>query len=161
MSSTFHIVLVEPQIPPNTGNIGRLCVATGATLHLIHPLGFQTDEKAIRRSGMDYWKDLDVHEWKNLESFHASHPLAENHYFITTKAQQTYYKACFNPGDYYYFGREDAGLPESLLTLQPKNNLRIPMVKSARSINLATAVSVIVYEAIRQNFDDLSFSSLQ
>lgn len=161
MENTFHIVLVEPQIPPNTGNIGRLCVATGAVLHLIHPLGFQTDEKAIRRSGMDYWKDLNVKEWDDLESFHASHPLDHNHYFITTKGEKTHYEASFRPGDYFYFGREDAGLPESLLDIQPQNNLRIPMVEHARSINLATAVSVLVYEAIRQNYDDLSPAFLQ
>lgn len=152
---SFHIVLVEPQIPPNTGNIGRLCVATDSILHLIHPLGFDTDEKAIRRSGMDYWKELEVCEWENLEAFHAKHPLSARHFFLTTKGEKYHFEHSFQIGDYFYFGREDAGLPEQILSLNPDHNLRIPMVESARSINLATAVGSILYEAIRQNIDSL------
>lgn len=146
----FHVVLVEPQIPPNTGNIGRLCVALESTLHLIHPLGFSTDESALKRAGLDYWQHLDVKEWENLEHFWENHPINERHFFLTTKARHLYWEAEFQPNDYFYFGREDAGLSEKLLQTYPKQILKIPQSDKVRSINQATAVGIVLYEAKRQ-----------
>lgn len=148
----FNIVLVEPRIPQNTGTIGRLCYATGTTLHLIKPYGFDINEKALRRAGMDYWQELDVHEYENIEEFWEQNPLNERHFFATTKTDNLYFNVDYINGDYFYFGREDAGLPESLLEKNRANCINIPMIGSARSLNIANSVSIVAYEAIRQNF---------
>lgn len=154
----FHIVLVEPQIPPNTGSIGRLCVATNSSLHLIHPLGFSTDEKALKRAGMDYWDRLDVTEWANLKTFHQTHPVTDHHFFLSTKGKKTHFEMAYRQGDYFYFGREDAGLPQHLRDTCLDNLIRIPMNPDYRSLNLAMAAGIILYEAIRQNYSDLNLS---
>lgn len=148
---TFNIVLVEPQIPQNTGNIGRLCVATGATLHLIHPLGFHTTQKELKRAGLDYWNSLDVYEWQNLESFWQTHVPNTTHFFLSTKAQKIFFEADFTQGAFLYFGREDSGLPLFVLETFFNQVYKIPMQKGVRSINLATSVGSVLYEAIRQS----------
>jgi tRNA (cytidine/uridine-2'-O-)-methyltransferase len=149
----FHIVLVEPQIPQNTGNIGRLCVATNSRLHIIEPIGFSIDEKAVRRAGLDYWKDLDLSVWKSLDDFWEQNPVGENHFFATTKTDKNYFDTKFTNDSYIYFGREDKGLDLSILELIPSNNITIPMIENTtRSLNLSNSVSIILYDAIRQNF---------
>ncbi|STP13193.1 RNA methylase [Helicobacter mustelae] len=153
----IHIVLIEPRIPQNTGNIGRLCVAAGARLHLIHPLGFSIDEKALKRAGMDYWRVLDLREWKNLQEFWESHPFDHKHFLLSTKAKKIYYKAPFCRECFLYFGREDAGIDSGILQTYAKQVYKIPMQKNIRSINLATSVGVVLYEAIRQNEIYLDF----
>lgn len=146
----FNIVLHEPEIPSNTGNIGRTCVATGSSLHLIEPLGFHLTEKNLKRAGMDYWKDLDVHRYMNYETF-----LEENRkpkvWLATTKARQTYSDVSFKDGDYIMFGKESAGIPEEILVEQPESCIRIPMLGETRSLNLANSVAIVLYEALRQN----------
>ncbi len=147
----LHIVLVEPEIPPNTGNIGRLCVATGARLHLVKPLGFSLEEKALRRAGLDYWQHLDWRLWENLAQLRAAAAPHARFFFLSTKAQRLYWEAAFQPGDHLVFGRETKGLPESLLAeAGPDACLRLPMAPPARSLNLATAVGAVLYEAVRQ-----------
>ncbi|MCE3039582.1 tRNA (cytidine(34)-2'-O)-methyltransferase [Helicobacter anatolicus] len=146
----INIVLVEPRIPQNTGNIGRLCVAGNARLHLIHPLGFCTDEKALKRAGMDYWKNLEVYEWQNLQDFWSHYPINHQHFFLSTKANKNYYDAPFQNECFLYFGREDAGLNTEILQKYSKQVYKIPMQKNIRSINLATSVGAVLYEAIRQ-----------
>lgn len=148
----LHIVLVEPRIPQNTGNIGRLCAASGSALHLIHPLGFTLSQKEIKRSGMDYWEHLEVHEWENLAAFHRAHPFDSHHFLLTTKASKPYFEAHLSAESYLYFGREDAGLPSELLEAHPSACLTIPMKEGNRSLNLATATGIVLYEAIRQNY---------
>jgi tRNA (cytidine/uridine-2'-O-)-methyltransferase len=150
----FNIVLVEPQIPQNTGNIGRLCVATNTTLHIIEPIGFSLDEKSVRRAGLDYWKDLNVKTWKNLEEFWQENPLDENHYFATTKTDQNYFDVKFKENSFLYFGREDKGLDISILQKSLDTAITIPMVGETRSLNLSNSVSIILYEAIKQNFSN-------
>jgi tRNA (cytidine/uridine-2'-O-)-methyltransferase len=150
----FNIVLVEPQIPQNTGNIGRLCVATNSWLHIIEPIGFSLDEKSVRRAGLDYWKDLKIKTWKNIEEFWASHPLDDSHYFATTKTDRNYFDVKFQKNSFLYFGREDKGLDISILQKNLDNTITIPMVGDTRSLNLSNSVSIILYDAIRQNFDD-------
>lgn len=147
----IHIVLVEPEIPPNTGNIARLCLAAGARLHLIEPLGFRIDDRALRRAGMDYWHEVDLRVWPSWDAFHAAHapPEARWHLF-TTKAQRTYWDAEYHDGDFLIFGRETKGLPESLLARHPDACIRIPMQPQARSLNLATSAGIALYEALRQ-----------
>ncbi len=148
----FHVVLVEPEIPPNTGNIARLCLAAAAHLHLIQPLGFSLDDRYLRRAGMDYWKQVQVTVWENWDTFRAVH-LAHaepSHYLLTTKTDRPYYNASFRPGDTLIFGRETRGLPESLLASHPTRLLTIPMAPAARSLNLATAVGIVLFEALRQ-----------
>lgn len=147
----FNIILVEPRIPQNTGNIGRLCVAGWGRLHLIHPLGFSVSQKEIKRSGMDYWQRLEVIEWENLSSFWEKHPVGENHFFFSTKAKENYFGASFSDECFLYFGREDAGLDTKILEQYPNQTYKLPM-RDARSINLATCVGAVLYEAIRQNF---------
>lgn len=146
----MHIVLHQPEIPGNTGNIGRTCVATGTSLHLIEPLGFRLDEKAIRRAGMDYWKDLDVHRYINFEDFQEKNPGARI-WFATTKAKKLYTEAEFGTGDYIMFGKESAGIPEEILTEHEEGCIRIPMSPDIRSLNLSNSVAVVLYEALRQN----------
>lgn len=150
----FNIVLVEPRIPQNTGNIGRLCVAGWARLHLIHPLGFSLSQKEIKRSGMDYWQKLDVREWDNLPSFWEKHPIDSQHFFLSTKGTQNHFDAKFGDECFLYFGREDAGLSEEILSQNQSQTYKLPM-REGRSINLATCVGAVLYEAIRQNFATL------
>lgn len=148
----FNIVLVEPRIPQNTGNIGRLCVAGWAKLHLIHPLGFQISQKELKRAGMDYWKDLEVYEWKNLDTFWEAFPVNSQHFFLSTKADKNYFDASFSKECFLYFGREDAGLDPHILQTYSNQVLKLPMKETIRSINLATCVGAVLYEAIRQNW---------
>ena len=149
----FNIVLLEPRIPGNVGTIGRLAFALNCTLHLIKPYGFgEITEKEVRRAGLDYWFDLDVREYENIEEFWVKNPLSSHHFFATTKTTQNYFDMKYNVGDYFYFGREDAGLPENLLAQHEKGCITIPMTNNARSLNIANSVSIVAYEALRQNF---------
>ncbi|NWF66339.1 MAG: tRNA (cytidine(34)-2'-O)-methyltransferase [Campylobacterales bacterium] len=150
----FNIVLVNPQIPPNTGNIGRLCVATNSKLHIVKPIGFDMSEKALKRAGLDYWKDLNIEVHESIDEFLEKYPIDDRHFFATTKAIKYHFQAKFQPNDFLYFGREDAGLDINLMKNNELNMIKIPMSEKTRSINLATAVSVVLYEAIRQNFEE-------
>ncbi|HEY5741790.1 MAG TPA: tRNA (cytidine(34)-2'-O)-methyltransferase [Terrimicrobiaceae bacterium] len=145
----LHVVLIEPEIPPNTGNIARLCLATGARLHLVEPLGFSLEDKFLRRAGMDYWERCDIQLWPSFESlFKVS--LGARFLFLTKKTGRVYWEQRFENGDHLVFGRETKGLPESLLAANSEHCLTIPMRKEARSLNLATAAAIVLYEAIRQ-----------
>lgn len=146
----MHIVLHQPEIPANTGNIGRTCVATGTALHLIEPLGFRLDEKSVRRSGMDYWERLDVTRYMNYVEFLERHPDAKV-WLATTKAKRIYTDAAFGPEDYIMFGKESAGIPEEILVAHEEDCIRIPMLDGTRSLNLSNAVAIVLYEALRQN----------
>ena len=146
----MNIVLLEPEIPANTGNIGRTCVATGTKLHLIEPLGFDISDKAVRRAGMDYWKDLDLAVYKNFEEFLEKNPGAKI-YMATTKAEKTYTQAEYGPDDYIMFGKESAGIPEEILLKYRETSVRIPMIGEIRSLNLGNSVAIMLYEALRQN----------
>ena len=146
----MHIVLHEPEIPANTGNIGRTCVATGTSLHLIEPLGFQLSEKQLRRAGMDYWEHLDVHRYINYTQFLEAHPGAKV-WLATTKAKRTYAEVSFGPDDFIMFGKETAGIPEEILVEHEEDCIRIPMGEKIRSLNLSNAVAIVLYEALRQN----------
>ncbi|MCI2236150.1 MULTISPECIES: tRNA (cytidine(34)-2'-O)-methyltransferase [Helicobacter] len=146
----FHIVLHQPRIPQNTGNIGRLCFASNSILHLIHPLGFSITQKELKRAGMDYWDHLKVYEWENLSSFVESNLLEIPHFYLTTKSQIPYYNAPLKRGAYLHFGREDAGLDSALLSRYQDYCYTIPMQNNARSLNLATSVGIVLYEGIRQ-----------
>ena len=146
----MNVVLVCPEIPPNTGNIARLCLAAGSTLHLIQPLGFSIDDRQLKRAGMDYWQHVDLHVWENLEACQKAATSHANWYFLTTKTTRVYHQAHFKKGDYLVFGRETKGLPESLLELHSESCLTIPMQPIARSLNLATSVGIVLYEALRQ-----------
>lgn len=156
--SKLNIVLFEPEIPSNTGNIGRTCVATGTRLHLIEPLGFRLNEKAIQRAGMDYWNDLDVTTYLNYEDFLAKNPGAKI-YMATTKARQTYAEVQYEEDCYIMFGKESAGIPEEILVKHPEECLRIPMWGEIRSLNLSNSVAIVLYEALRQNeFDHMKLT---
>jgi tRNA (cytidine/uridine-2'-O-)-methyltransferase len=146
----LHVVLIEPEIPPNTGNIGRLCLATGAHLHLVKPLGFSIDDRTLKRAGLDYWKDVQVTLWESFGDLEAAHPPETRFFFLTTKAQRSYWTADFRDGDFLVFGRETKGLPEPLLAAHAGKLLTIPMEAETRSLNLATAVGIVLYEAVRQ-----------
>ncbi len=146
----FHIVLHQPRIPQNTGNIGRLCFASDSVLHLIHPLGFSLSQKELKRAGMDYWNYLEVYEWESLEAFLNSKLLQIPHFYLTTKVESPYYQAQLKNGAYLHFGREDAGLDEEILKTNSKMCYTIPMKNNARSLNLATSVGIVLYEGIRQ-----------
>ena len=146
----FHIVLFEPEITANTGNIGRTCVATGASLHLIEPLGFSLSEKAIQRAGMDYWKELDVRRYINWQDFQAKNPGAKV-YMATTKARQVYTEVHYEPNSYLMFGKESGGIPEEILKAHPQDCVRIPMLGETRSLNLSNSAAIVLYEALRQN----------
>ena len=146
----MHIILHQPEIPANTGNIGRTCVATGTTLHLIEPLGFHLDEKSIKRAGMDYWDKLDVTRYINFDEFQEKHPDAKI-WYATTKAKRIYTEASFGKDDYIMFGKESAGIPEELLVKHEETCIRIPMLTEIRSLNLSNAVAIVLYEALRQN----------
>ncbi|MFW0693152.1 tRNA (cytidine(34)-2'-O)-methyltransferase [Aliarcobacter butzleri] len=149
----FNIVLLEPRIPGNVGTIGRLCFALNCKLHLIKPYGFgEITEKEVRRAGLDYWYDLEVFEYENIEDFWSKNPFNDRHFLATTKTKNVYFNVKFNVGDYFYFGREDAGLPEDLLSKSSHTCITIPMTNEARSLNIANSVSIVAYEALRQNF---------
>jgi len=151
----LNIVLYEPEIPANTGNIGRTCVATDTRLHLIEPLGFRLDEKSIKRAGMDYWKDLDVTTYVNWEDFCQKNPEAKI-YMATTKAKHVYTEVSYESDCYIMFGKESAGIPEEILKDHPDTCVRIPMVGDTRSLNLSNSVAIVLYEALRQNkFDHM------
>lgn len=145
----MHIILHQPEIPMNTGNIGRTCVATGTSLHLIEPLGFRLDEKSIKRSGMDYWEHVDVTRYMNFDEFKALHPNAKI-WMATTKAKQVYTDVTFGEDDYIMFGRESAGIPEEILVDYEETCIRIPMLSDIRSLNLSNSVAIVLYEALRQ-----------
>lgn len=145
----MNIVLFEPEIPQNTGNIGRTCVATGTRLHLIGPMGFQITEKAVKRAGMDYWKHLDVTEYDGYEDFLEKNPAAKI-YMATTKAKQRYTDVSYEEDCYIMFGKESAGIPEEILINHPDTCIRIPMNPDIRSLNLSNSAAVVLYEALRQ-----------
>jgi tRNA (cytidine/uridine-2'-O-)-methyltransferase len=145
----LHVVLVEPEIPQNTGNIARLCVAAGARLHLVGPLGFSIDGKEARRAGMDYWDRLDLMTWGSWEEFFATNNKSR-FWFLSSKVDRPYWNAQIQDGDMLVFGRESKGLPASLLAAYPSSCLTIPMSEGTRSINLATSVGIVLYEGIRQ-----------
>jgi tRNA (cytidine/uridine-2'-O-)-methyltransferase len=147
----LNVVLVNPEIPHNTGAAGRLCLATGARLHLIKPLGFSIDDRQVKRAGLDYWKDVDLCLWDDWEAFIASIELDAGVYLLTTKTNQSYWDVEFKDGDYIVFGPETRGLPESMLQQYAEQCLTIPMQEnSTRSLNLATTVGIVLYEAVRQ-----------
>lgn len=146
----INIVLHEPEMPANTGNIGRTCVATGAKLHLIEPLGFKINEKMLKRAGLDYWDKLDVALYDNFEDFMNKNPGAKI-YMATTKAPQTYAEASFEADCYIMFGKESAGIPEEILVEHQDTAVRIPMIGDIRSLNLSNSVAIVLYEALRQN----------
>jgi tRNA (cytidine/uridine-2'-O-)-methyltransferase len=148
----FNIVLVHPQIPPNTGTIGRLCVNLGATLHLIRPLGFDIDDKAVKRAGLDYWHKLDLLVWDSLEDFLRVHPIDAHSHLATTKTDKLYFEARFERGDYIFFGSETKGIDEHLLLEHPDRCITIPMGGEGRSLNLGVSVGIVTYEALRQNY---------
>lgn len=153
--ATLNIVLFEPEIPANTGNIGRTCVATNTRLHLIEPLGFRLNEKEIKRAGMDYWKDLDVTRYVNFQEFLEKNPGAKI-YMATTKGKNVYTEVSYEPDCYIMFGKESAGIPEEILAHNKDRCIRIPMVGETRSLNLSNSVAIVLYEALRQNdFDHM------
>ena len=165
---SLNIVLHEPEIPANTGNIGRTCVATNTVLHLIEPLGFKTDEKSLKRAGLDYWPKLDVRKYKNYRDFlkifeadahkFAETPANKPHiWYATTKANRAYSDVCFGPDDYIMFGGESCGIPEEILVENEQYCIRIPMIEDNRSLNLSNSVAIILYEALRQQ----GFSGLE
>lgn len=152
----MNIILHQPEIPQNTGNIGRTCVATGTSLHLIEPLGFRLDEKSLQRAGMDYWQHLDVHRYVNFEEFLAKNPGAKI-WMATTKAKHTYSDVEFGEKDFIMFGKESAGIPEEILVDYEDTCIRIPMLPEIRSLNLSNSVAIVLYEALRQQ----GFASMQ
>lgn len=151
----MHIILHQPEIPANTGNIGRTCVATGTSLHLIEPLGFRLDEKSIKRAGMDYWEKLDVFRYINYDDFKEKHPGAKV-WMATTNARRSYTDVEFGPDDYIMFGKESAGIPEEILVDNEESCIRIPMLPEIRSLNLSNSAAIVLYEALRQqNFESM------
>lgn len=146
----LNIVLLEPEIPANTGNIGRTCVAAGARLHLIEPMGFRITQKEVKRAGLDYWDKLDVTVYDSYEDFLEKNPGAKI-YMATTKAKHTYTEVSYEPDCYIMFGKESAGIPENILVEHPETSIRIPMIGDIRSLNLGNSVAIVLYEALRQN----------
>lgn len=146
----FHVVLVEPEIPQNAGNIARTCAATGCVLHLVRPLGFEISDRYLKRAGLDYWHLVDVRVHDDLAAFLAKYPMARMHLF-TTKARKTYTQADYRAGDFLVFGKETRGLEEEFLLAHAEACVRIPMREEARSLNLSNSVAVAVYEGLRQN----------
>lgn len=146
----MNIVLVEPQIPQNTGNIARLCAATASPLHLVGKLGFKTDDKHMKRAGLDYWQYLDLSYYDDFDSFEKMASGKANFYFITTKGERTYTEFSFKESDYLIFGSETSGLPEELRSRSEDYYIKIPMIEEARSLNLANSVGIVLYEALRQ-----------
>ncbi len=150
MNNPFHIVLLEPEIPPNTGSIARLCGATDTTLDLIHPLGFKTDNKHLKRAGLDYWEHVAINHWNNLDSY-LQEQQENKLLFFTTKTTKPYYQAEFSPGDHLIFGKETKGIPEEILALYSDRCYTIPMPNdNIRSLNLAMSAGIVLYEALRQ-----------
>lgn len=146
----FHIILIEPEIPPNTGNIARLCAATGTTLHLVGKLGFSIDDRQLKRAGLDYWEAVDVWLWEDLTALQAAFPEAR-YWYTSKKAEKSHIQAEFLPGDFLVFGKETVGLPEELLEANPERAIRIPIFSpKVRSLNLSTAAGIVLYEALRQ-----------
>lgn len=151
----MHIILHQPEIPANTGNIGRTCVATGTGLHLIEPLGFRLNEKEIKRAGMDYWEHLDVTRYMNFQEFKEKHPEAKI-WMATTKAHKVYTEVQYGPKDFIMFGKESAGIPEEILVDYEETCIRIPMLPEIRSLNLSNSAAIVLYEALRQqNFESM------
>jgi tRNA (cytidine/uridine-2'-O-)-methyltransferase len=144
----FNVVLVEPEIPPNTGNVGRLCLATRSTLHLVGPLGFSLNDRQLKRAGLDYWDEVDVQEWSSLDELQQANQSAR-FFYLTTKAKLPYFEVTFRPRDFLVFGRETKGLPERVLSENRESCITIPM-HGTRSLNLATAVAIVLFEAMRQ-----------
>lgn len=154
----FNIVLVNPEIPPNTGNIVRTCSATGASLHLVKPLGFDTDDKSLKRAGLDYWSEANIVYWESLDDF-LLFARDKKLYFLSTKAKRCYSDVKFDKGDFLVFGRETKGLSEDLLKANYENTIRIPMQANSRSLNLSNSVAIVLYEALRQNnFQELNLT---
>ena len=155
----IHIVMVEPEIPQNTGNIARTCAATGAKLHLVHPLGFDISEKAVKRAGLDYWDKVEIEEHSSLEKFLEKYPPEEKAmFFVTTKGKQVYSEPSYEKREeiFLLFGKETKGLPEDLLQKYLEKTIRIPMRETLRSLNLSNAVSIVLYEVLRhKNFEGL------
>lgn len=149
----FNIVLVEPEIPPNTGNIARLCAATSSRLHLVHPLGFKIDDSKLKRAGLDYWHLLDITEYENWDKFYSANfnQTKSNFWFLSTRGEKNIWDVEFNPGDYLIFGSETRGLDEKIINSYMENTVSIPMNGKTRSVNLATSVGIVLYEALRQS----------
>lgn len=148
---SMNIVLLEPEMPANTGNIGRTCVATGTRLHLIKPLGFEISDKMLKRAGLDYWPNLDYQVYENFEDFIEKNPdCAGKLYMATTKARKVYTEVHYEPGSYIMFGKESAGIPEEILVQYEAYCARIPMIGDIRSLNLSNSVAIVLYEALRQ-----------
>lgn len=152
----FHIVLVEPEIPANTGNIARTCAATGTHLHLVKPLGFQIDDKTVKRAGLDYWPAVALHVHESFDDVQAKYA-QHRFFFATTKARKRYSDFTFRDGDFLVFGKETKGLPQAILAANPETLLRLPMSDAVRSLNLSNAVAIILYEGLRQ----IEFHGLQ
>ena len=145
----FNVVLVEPEIPPNTGNIGRLCLATQSTLHLVRPFGFSLDDRRLRRAGLDYWDEVQLQLWDSFDTLQQAQSADARYFFLTAKAQRPYYTVNFRSDDFLVFGRETKGLPHKLLAAHADDCITIPM-HGTRSLNLATAVAIVLFEAVRQ-----------
>jgi tRNA (cytidine/uridine-2'-O-)-methyltransferase len=149
----FNIDLVSPEIPQNTGSIGRICVNSDSRLHIIKPISFDLSEKAVRRAGMDYWKLLDLVVWESLDDFLKAHKKdSDRFFFSTTKTDKPYFQANFQDGDFIFFGAESKGLPLELMQMKVENMVTIPMGKNGRSLNLSVAVGIVLYDALRQNY---------
>lgn len=147
---SLNIVLVEPEIPQNTGNIARTCAATGSRLHLVKPLGFSLDDKYLKRAGLDYWSLLDIYCYDSFEELKLLYP-DKMFYYLTTKGRKNYTEAVYKYDCFIVFGKETAGLPKSMIEDNSENCIRVPMIKDARSLNLSNSVAIVVYEALRQN----------
>jgi tRNA (cytidine/uridine-2'-O-)-methyltransferase len=149
LTKPFHIVLVEPEIPPNTGNIARLCGATGTVLHLVGKLGFSTEDRYLKRAGLDYWSEVDIHYWPDLGALREAYP--EGRFVYTSKkAGKSYLTLQFLAGDFIVFGKETKGLPDQLIEENPETAVRIPIIGKVRSLNLSTSAGIVLYEALRQ-----------
>jgi tRNA (cytidine/uridine-2'-O-)-methyltransferase len=149
LEKAFHIVLVEPEIPPNTGNIARLCGATGTVLHLVGKLGFSTEDRYLKRAGLDYWSEVDIHYWADLAALQQAYP--DGRFIYTSKkAGKSYLKLQFQAGDFIVFGKETKGLPDELIEAHPETAVRIPIIGKVRSLNLSTSAGIVLYEALRQ-----------
>src|SRR6266478_9899931 len=149
LRTMFNVVLIEPEIPPNTGNVGRLCLATESTLHLVKPLGFSLEDRQLKRAGLDYWDEVDVRIWNSFAQLQQAQLPGARYFFLTTKTKRAYYEIKFTPGDFLVFGRETKGLAEKLLAANIDDCIAIPM-HGTRNLNLATAVAVVLFEAARQ-----------
>ncbi|MHB1653714.1 MAG: tRNA (cytidine(34)-2'-O)-methyltransferase [Desulfitobacteriaceae bacterium] len=145
----LNIVMVEPEIPPNTGNVARLCAATGAALHLVKPLGFSLEDRLLKRAGLDYWHLLDLHIYENFAEFEEENPQGKR-YLATTKAERAYSNYVFEPGSFFLFGKETKGLAPEILARYSETTMRLPMITGARSLNLSNSVAVVAYEVLRQ-----------